>query len=267
MSRVRIGTSGWVYPRWRGDFYPKGLRRRDELGYLAERLDTVEINASFYALGRPGTYRKWSEMTPEGFVFAVKGSRFITHRKRLRDSETALANFLAAGVLAVDELGPILWQLPATQAFDADRLDAFCALLPRTTGEAARIARGHDDRVKQAWTDCETDRPMRHALEARHPGFDAPEAVRLLREHEVALVVADTAGEYPSFEHATAGFTYVRLHGHEELYRGGYDVARLDEWARKIRGWVRDGDVYVYFDNDADGRAPFDAMALRDKVG
>src|SRR5919205_1171440 len=139
---VRIGTSGWIYPPWRRVFYPEGLVQRRELTYLAERLDTVEINGSFYSLQRASSYRTWAQRTPDDFVFAVKGGRFVTHMKKLRGVEEALANFFASGVLALREkLGPILWQLPPSLGFDADRLADFFARLPRSTGEAAWLAR------------------------------------------------------------------------------------------------------------------------------
>ena len=125
MGRIRVGVSGWTYPGWRGDFYPKGLRQRDELAYAAERLTSIEINGSFYSLQRPSSYAAWREQTPDDFVFAVKGGRFITHLKKLAGVETALANFFASGVLALEEkLGPVLWQLPPNLGYDEERLAA-----------------------------------------------------------------------------------------------------------------------------------------------
>ena len=175
-SEVRVGTSGWVYANWRGVFYPKDLRRGHELEYLSRRLNTVEINGSFYSLQRPQRYLRWKAATPDDFRFAVKGSRFITHMKQLHDVDSALANFFASGVLALEEkLGPILWQLPPRLAFDPDRLASFLDRLPRSTGGAAALARHHDDKVTfEPHTDVETDRPLRYALEARHPSFADP---------------------------------------------------------------------------------------------
>ena len=218
-GRVWVGTSGWRYRGWRGDFYPSGLVQREELRYLAERLTSVEINGSFYSLQRADSFRTWAEQTPDGFVFAVKGSRYITHLLRLADAETALANFFASGVLTLGgKLGPILWQLPARLAFDAERLDAFFGLLPRTTAQAARLAAGHDERVPddRAVTVAPVDRPIRYALEPRHPGFAEPAAVALLRRHGVALVLADSAGTWPTFESVTSDLVYVRLHGESD---------------------------------------------------
>ena len=151
MGDVRIGTSGWVYPPWRGTFYPKGVTQKRELAYLSEQLNSVEINGSFYALQRPSSYQKWAAETPDDFVFAVKGSRFITHMKRLKDGHELLANYLASGVLALGpKLGPILWQLPPTLQFDADLLTNFFDALPRTTTEAVEVAKRHDHRVDPA---------------------------------------------------------------------------------------------------------------------
>jgi len=273
-GRILVGTSGWRYAGWRGDFYPRGLPQRRELEHLAAQLPTVEINGTFYSLQRPERFRRWREAVPEGFVFAVKGPRFITHMLRLRDAETALANFLASGVLALGgQLGPILWQLPERLAFDAEQLDAFLRLLPRSTGEALAIARRHDHRLDgRAWLEIERDAPIRHALEPRSPTFDDPALPGLLRGHGVALVLADTAGRWPRFEALTADFGYVRLHGAEVLYTSGYSAAELDEWAARIDGWARgdpDGrprDVYAYFDNDAHGHAPHDAVALAGRL-
>lgn len=286
MSVVRIGTSGWLYMPWRGSFYPKGLPHKRELAYLSRQMTTVEINGSFYSLQRPERYRRWHTETPDDFLFSVKGSRFITHMKQLRDVETALANFFASGVLALgSKLGPVLWQLPPRMRFDPDRLTAFLHLLPRTTKEAAALACGHDERVKgEALIEADADRPMRHALEVRHPTFATEECVDLLRKHDIGLTVADSAGTWPYLEDVTADFVYVRLHGDVELYTSGYDDEALRDWARKIDAWRsgriprsdhtvataarrRPRDVYVYFDNDVKAYAPRDAIALAKLLG
>ncbi|OLR94962.1 DUF72 domain-containing protein [Actinokineospora bangkokensis] len=280
---VRIGTSGWVYPPWRGVFYPQGLPQRDELSYLSRRVTSVEINGSFYSLQKPDSYRKWYDATPDGFTFAVKGPRFITHMKRLRDAGTPLANFFASGVLALREkLGPVLWQTPATLPFDPDVLDTFLGSLPRTTEQAAALSEHHDERLTgRSLTTADADRPLRHALEPRHPSFASPDLVALLRHHGVALVVADTAGTWPRFEDVTADFVYARLHGDAELYASGYTPPALDDWAQRIRTWQDGGttpsdhtsapppppapegrDVYCYFDNDMKVKAPADAQSL-----
>ncbi len=292
---VRIGISGWRYAPWRGSFYPPGLPQRRELEHASGLLSSIEINGSFYSLQRPQSYAAWAEQTPPGFVFSVKGPRFITHMKKLSDVETPLANFFASGVLALgDKLGPVLWQLPPNLGFDADRLARFFRQLPRTTTAAAELATRHDERLDdRALTATDADRPVRHALEVRHATFVTPAFVEVLRRHDVALVVADTAGKWPHLEDVTSDFVYVRLHGDTELYVSGYDDPALDAWAVKVRGW-RDGrtdvggplaapagtpdvtppppaaggrDVFVYFDNDVKVRAPFDAMALARRVG
>ena len=282
---ARVGTSGWVYPPWRGTFYPPALPHRKELEYLSGLVNSVEINGSFYSLQRPSSYQSWADQTPEDFIFAVKGSRFITHMKKLNDVETPLANFFASGVLALGaKLGPLLWQLPPNLPFDANRLETFFALLPRSTAEASRLAQRHDDRLTgRAWTSTDADRPVRHALEVRHPSYRNPSVIELLRAHGVALVVADTAGRWPYLEDVTADFVYVRLHGDVELYVSGYSDDALDTWAQRIRSWqagesprtehtiaapapVRPRQAFVYFDNDAKVHAPADAISLAQRM-
>jgi len=267
---ARVGISGWRYPPWRGEFYPRGLPQRRELEYASRQLSTIEINGSFYSLQRPQSWVSWAAETPDDFVFSVKGGRFITHLKQLRDVEVPLANFLASGLLALGpKLGPLLWQLPPTLQFDADRLAAFFALLPRTTGEAAALAARHDERLDgRAVTTTDADRPLFHALEVRHASYRDPAFVRLLREHSIAVVVADTAGRWPMIGEVTAPIAYVRLHGDVELYTSGYSDEALDRWAVTIGAWLDQGtDVFVYFDNDVKVRAPFDAISLARRLG
>jgi uncharacterized protein YecE (DUF72 family) len=285
-ARVRVGIAGWVFPPWRGTFYPPKLAQKSELGYASRALSTIELNGSFYSLQRPTSYQRWHDETPPGFQFSVKGPRFVTHMKKLAGVEAPLANFYASGVLALGEkFGPTLWQLPPNLGYDADRLAAFFAQLPRTTGEAAELAARHDERMEgRALTTTDVDRPLRHALEVRHPSFETPEFIELLRAHDVALVCADTAGKWPMLDDVTSDFVYVRLHGGEELYVSGYDDEALEYWAGKVRTWqsggtptdgrtlappapARNRDVFVYFDNDVKVRAPFDAMSLAQKLG
>ena len=284
---VRIGISGWNYPPWRGVFYPPRWPHRRELEYAGRIFNSVELNGSFYSLQRPESFRRWYQAVPEDFVFAIKGSRFLTHMKKLRDPETALANFFASGLLALeDKLGPILWQLGPHWPLDLERIDRFLELLPRTTTEAASLARRHDERVAgRAWTRIEEERPIRYAFEPRHPSFFTPPFVSLLRRHSMALVFADTAGIFPYAEDVTADFVYLRLHGAGEIYAGGYDEPLLEQWARRIEAWTCGGqpegartilargarrrasrDAYVYFDNDAKVRAPFDARSLAERL-
>jgi uncharacterized protein YecE (DUF72 family) len=287
MPEQRIGISGWTYEPWRGTFYPQGLAQKRELAYASRELNSIEINGSFYSLQRPESYRKWYDQTPVGFVFSVKAGRFITHMKKLKDVEGPVANFLASGVLALEEkLGPILWQLPPSLRFDPERLEKFFKLLPRDTNEAARLAKRHDRRMAgRALTSVKQNRPLRHAMEVRHDSFQTIEFVNMLREHDGALVVADTAGKWPYMEDVTSDFVYARLHGEEEIYVSGYDEGALRAWEGRIRAWSKGGDapdaklvgpaakqrksrdVYVYFDNDVKVRAPYDAMNLSAMLG
>lgn len=273
---MRVGISGWRYPPWRGSFYPPGLPQRRELEHASQRLSSIELNGSFYALQTPGSYAAWARDTPDGFLFAVKGPRFVTHLKKLAGVEVPLANFFASGVLALGaKLGPLLWQLPPNLGFDVGRLDAFFALLPGTQGEAAVLGGRHDDKVEgRALTEADAPAaPLRHALEVRHATFaaaaDDGRLLDVLARHEVALVCADTAGKWPWLDHLTSPhLAYARLHGDAELYVSGYDDAALDVWAERVRGWANTGrDVFVYFDNDVKVRAPYDAMALMARLG
>jgi uncharacterized protein YecE (DUF72 family) len=285
---MRIGISGWTYAPWRGIFYPRGLSQKRELEHASRRLNSIEINGSFYSLQRPTTYQAWHDATPDDFLFSLKGPRFITHMRRLKDAEAPLANFFASGVLALKEkLGPILWQLPPNFSFDAGRLENFFRLLPRDTQAAAKLAAHHDDRLKgRALTIADARRPLRYALEIRHESFASADFIDLLRRHNVALVFADTAGKWPYIEDVTADFIYARLHGDEELYASGYSASALDSWAVKFQAWQKGGepsnakrcntkkppkmktrDLFVYFDNDVKVKAPFDAMALADRMG
>ncbi len=263
--QTRVGISGWTYPPWRGDFYPSKLPHNRELAYAASKLNSIEINGSFYALQLPTSYHRWRSETPDDFMFSLKGARFITHMKRLTDSEHTLPNFFASGVLSLqDKLGPVLWQLPPNFSYDRPRIEAFLQLLPRSTGEAAYLARKHDERLAgRAWTGTAADLPMRHALEVRHASFVNDDFLDLLRQYCVAAVIADTAGKWPQFDTATADFVYLRLHGASELYVSGYTEDELIRWAAKIRRFQQQGlDAFVYFDNDVKVRSPYDAMRL-----
>ena len=283
-GKVRIGVSGWRYAPWRGVFYPAKLPQKQELAYCAQVFSTVEINGSFFSLQTPTSYRRWSEETPEDYVFAVKGSRYITHMLKLRNVEIALANFFASGLLALGpKLGPILWQLPPNFIFRPEVLESFFKLLPRTMQQAADLGTGHDAKLRgRAFVEPEADGPVRHAMEIRHRSFVCEEFIVLLRKYRIALVCAD-AVEWPLLMDVTADFVYCRLHGSEVLYASGYDAQALDKWAERVVAWATGGeaegerassvlgpkqerDVYVYFDNDAKVRAPFDAQGLRERV-
>ena len=269
---IRIGISGWRYAPWRGVFYPKGLVQRRELEYASRLFPTIEINGSFYSLQSAKSWQDWHDATPDGFVFAVKGPRYVTHILRLREAETALANFFSSGVLSLRrKLGPFLWQFPPNFRYDRDRFAAFFAQLPRTMEAAVRVAMRHDPermRGRHAWPEPAPEMALRHCVEIRHPSFESPDFVALLREHDIGAVVADTAGKWPLLTEATSGVVYIRLHGDEELYVSGYGDQALDAWARRIRAWADAGhDVYCYFDNDVKVHAPFDAHALMRKLG
>jgi uncharacterized protein YecE (DUF72 family) len=273
-GRTYIGISGYDYKPWRGRFYPDDLPARRWLEFASRRLDSVELNGTFYSLKSPAVFERWVRETPDrGFVFAVKGGRFITHNLKLRNAERSLGNFFASGVLALGKkTGPFLWQLPATYRFDAERMDAFMRQLPRSAREAEAVALRHDDRLRRgALVDAAAPVAYRHAFEVRHPSYFHEEFYTILRERKCGFVVADTAGKFPYAEEVTADFVYVRLHGSRELYASGYTDAELDEWARKVTGWRDDPtggrDVYVYFDNDIRAHAPFDAMRLAERVG
>jgi uncharacterized protein YecE (DUF72 family) len=279
MTQIRIGISGWRYAPWRGKFYPEGLRQKDELAYAAGKFSSIEINGTLYSLQRPQSFAAWHDATPEDFVFAVKGARYITHMLKLTGCEKPLANFFAQGLLALKtKLGPVLWQLPPNFAFHPDKLAAFFDLLPRSTKQALALAKTHDEKVKgRTVLSIDVDRPIRHALEIRHESFRTPDFIRLLRRHDIALVVADTV-EWPLLMDATSDYVYVRLHGSQQLYASGYGPKALELWAARIRDWTagreaqgehagppgrrRKRDVYVYFDNDAKVRAPVDALNL-----
>ncbi|HSY08723.1 MAG TPA: DUF72 domain-containing protein [Steroidobacteraceae bacterium] len=289
MTTIRIGISGWRYPPWRGVFYPKDLPQHAELHYASRALSTIEINGSFYSLQRPESYAQWYADTPDDFMFTVKAPRYITHMRRLREVEEPLANFLASGLFNLrDKLGAILWQFPPNFKYDRERMESFLKLLPHDSDAALAIARR-----RSAWMKGRTclaagaTRALRHAMEIRHESFLDVSFVELLREHNVALVIAETARRWPMAQNITADFVYMRLHGDKELYQGGYQDKALTRWARRIRAWHRGTepadvkrilaqkapkaqgrDVYCFFDNtDVKLRAPRDAQTLMRKLG
>ena len=287
-ASIRIGISGWRYEPWRGTFYPKGLAQRLELNYAASKLGSIEINGSFYSLQRPESYAQWYRETPADFVFTVKGPRFLTHMLRLRNVQQPLANFLASGIFNLREkLGPILWQFPPNFKFDVDRMAQFFDMLPHDTAAAAKLARKRHARMHgRSKLSVDITRPMRHAVEIRHESFKNPKFIELLRRHNIALVVAETARRWPMLWDITADFVYMRLHGDKELYRSGYSDQALNRWARRIEAWhsgsepkdavrvtkaspksKRPRDVFCYFDNtDVKLRAPFDAQSIMRKL-
>jgi uncharacterized protein YecE (DUF72 family) len=280
---IRIGVSGWRYTPWRGNFYPRGLAQSRELQYAARIFPSIELNGSFYSLQRPSSYRQWAADTPTGFVFAVKGGRYITHMLKLRNARTALANFFASGLFELgDKLGPILWQFPPQLGFNAEVFEAFFRILPRTTAAASVLAQERDARLQgREALAPQGNRRLRHAVEVRHPSFVAPEFIALLRRYRIAWVVADTPRPWPRFDDVTADFVYMRLHGASELYKSRYTGEELERWAQCISAWAGGGqpagarlisaqppprrsarDVYCYFDNTDKLHAPDNAREL-----
>lgn len=281
---IRIGISGWRYKPWRGVFYPEDLTQKDELAFASRKFRSIEINGTFYSLQRPEYFAGWAAQTPDDFVFSVKAPRYITHILRLKDSEEGLANFFASGISRLgDKLGPILWQLPPSYRFDPERLSAFLKQLPHNGEKAAVIAKQHASSMKgRVWTKFPPEKRIRHALEIRNNSFKTQEFIDILRRYDVALVCADTV-EWPRLMDVTSDFVYCRLHGSEVLYSSGYTNRALALWARRAIAWSRGEqaqgeyiservmrprkrNVFIYFDNDAKVRAPFDAQTLMGKI-
>lgn len=238
MQRVFVGTSGWTYDHWRGPFYPDGLVKAGWLKHYARTFSTVEVNATFYRSMRPSTYETWRAATPEGFIWSVKANRFVTHVRRLRDPGEPLALFLDSLEPLGDKLGPILFQLPTSLAFDADLVRSFRRLLPPG---------------------------RRYAIEARHGSWTSDAALSCLKDGGIAWCISDTAGRYPYLETVTSDFIYVRLHGSKRLYASRYSEEELSAWAGRIRSWEMD--VYIYFNNDFMGYAPMNAIRLGEMLG
>ena len=239
-ARCLIGTSGWSYRHWRGPFYPSGMGKgADQLRFYAERFDTVEVNGTFYRLIETATFLRWREATPAGFVFACKGSRYLTHMKRLKEPDRGVARFFERVQALGDKLGPIVFQLPGRFKPDRARVAEFLAALP--------VGR-------------------RYAFEFRDPAWFQPEILEVLAARNVALCLYEFAGQHAPLE-VTADFVYIRLHGPGGAYQGSYGDAALRTWAKRIRGWCKAGrDVYCYFDNDDSGYAPHNALRLRDML-
>ena len=240
MARLRIGASGWAYRHWKGDFYPQGLKAREEFAWYAGQFDTVEINAAFYRMPSPEAVAAWRGRAPGDFLFAWKASRYITHMKRLKDAAEPLELLFGRARGLGPHLGPMLFQLPPMMRPNLERLAAFVAQLPRD---------------------------LRCALEFRDPGWYAPAVFDLLAAHDCALVISDHH-HAPAPWAATASFAYVRGHGPGGAYRGDYGEATLRGWAAQSEAWLEEGrDVYVYFDNDIGGAAPRDAHLLKRLTG
>lgn len=244
-GKVRVGIGGWTYPPWRGVFYPEKLAQTKELEYASRALSAIEINATFYGRQSPKSWAAWEKVVPEGFQFAVKGSRFCVTRSKLADGAEGVGNFVAQGFSALGpKLGPILWMFDKRRKFDREDIAGFLSLLPREV-----------DGVR-----------LRHALEPRNESFRDGAFFDLCREHDVA-VVYDDDDEFPCLDSDTASFRYARLQRMREEVATGYDDAALDAFADKVREWQKQGDVFIFMINGAKVRAPAAAMALQQRLG
>jgi uncharacterized protein YecE (DUF72 family) len=251
-------------------------------------MNSIEINGTFYKLQSPESYRKWASEVPDDFLFSIKGSQYITHKRRLKEIRGPLSNFFASGLLQFGtKLGPILWQFAPFFPYKPDRFEEFLDLLPKTTAAASELAAENTIRnPKHIWTEPAADTKLKYAFELRHPSFFCEEFVALLRKHNAALVFADSAGKWEYAEDITADHIYIRLHGSKELYASGYTDEELDRWAKRINTWQKGSeprdakkitkdkfkagtkrDVYLYFDNDIKVHAPFDAIHLAERLG
>lgn len=259
---VRIGVGGWIYPPWRGSFYPHGLPRTRELPFATRRLTTIEVSATFFGAQRVATFRKWAAAAPEGFVYALKGPRAATHRGDLEAAGAVIERFVHGGMLELgSRLGPLLWQLSDATPFDAEQFGRFLALLPHQAG----------------------GRPLRHAVEVRHDSFRAAAAIRLLRDHGIALAILDSDRGAP-WEDLTADFAYLRLQRCVPGEPQGYAPAALETWANRLETWsqgraagrgslggttpaIGGRDVYAYFVGGFKQRCPTAALALQERLG
>lgn len=264
---VRTGTAGWVYAPWRGTFFPEGLVQKKELAYAASRLTTIEINATFRGNQKPESFARWAAETPEDFRFSVKGPQLVTHIRRLKNCRAELAGFFASGPLALGRrLGPFIWQLPPNLAFDATSFAAFLALLPKDTKSYLALAGEAAGGKTEPFLDASAVGPVRHAVEMRHQSFNDPAVDAMLREHNIARVVADTL-ENPA-RTLTADFAYCRLQGPARPEATGYDDADIAGLAATMKQWQKAGhDVFAYFVHEDKLHAPANAIALRHALG
>jgi uncharacterized protein YecE (DUF72 family) len=243
-GKIYIGVGGWTFEPWRGVFYPEKLPQKRELEYAAQKLTSIEINGTYYSSFKPASFAKWREETPEGFVFAVKASRFCTNRRKLADAAESITRFISQGLRELrGRLGPINWQFMGTKKFDAEDFEDFLKLLPRNVESL----------------------PLRHALEVRHASFKDPRFYDLARKYKVAIVLADD-DSFPAIDEPTADFTYARLMRSQDAEPTGYASADLDRWAKQVKAWAKRGDTFVYFISGAKPRNPAAAMALIERV-
>ncbi len=243
-GQIRIGIGGWTYPPWRGVFYPDKLAQSKELEYASRQLTAIEINATFYGRQKPKSWETWEKTVPDGFQFAIKGSRFCVTRSRLCEGAEGIGNFFAQGFAGLGpKLGPILWQFAPRRKFDRDDIAGFIDLLPRELGGI----------------------PLRHAIEPRDESFRDDKFFDLCRARNIAVVFEDSE-DYPCIEVETADFAYARLQRMKEDVLTGYDPHALDEFAKRARQWQERGDAYIFLINGAKVRAPAAALALQERL-
>jgi uncharacterized protein YecE (DUF72 family) len=245
-ARIRVGIGGWVFPPWRGVFYPPGLPQARELAHASRQVTAIEINGTFYGSQKPTSFRRWHDETPENFAFSLKGPRFVTHRSDLATAGPSIDRFFTTGVLELrDKLGPVLWQFAPRMTFDEAGFAAFLELLPQQLD----------------------GRAIRHVVEVRHRSFAAPSFTELLRRHRVAVALVDD-DKYPAFEAITGDFVYARLRRCVEGEPTGYAADALDGWAERFRQHSAQSghDCFVYFINGAKVRAPAAAQALLQRL-
>jgi uncharacterized protein YecE (DUF72 family) len=245
-GRIRVGIGGWNFEDWRGPFYPKGTRQKDELAYATSKVTAIEINATYYGSQSPKSFANWGSTAPDGFQYSVKASRFCTNRKNLAEAKDSITRFLGQGISELrDRMGPILWQFPETKKFDAADIAEFFKLLPSELDGL----------------------PLRHALELRHDSFKDAAFIDVARGANAAIVRAYSP-EFPLIEADTADFVYARVMLAEEGKPEGYNPGELDQWAETARKWAADGkDVYLFFIAAAKVRNPAAAMALIQRLG
>ena len=243
-ARILIGIGGWTYEPWRGVFYPKGLSQKKELEFASRALTSIEINGTYYSTFKPASWAKWRDETPDGFVFAVKASRYCTNRRELAGAGESVERFITQGLSVLgNRLGPINWQFMATKKFDPVDFEAFLKLLPREIDGVA----------------------LRHALEVRSPTFRDERFYDLARKYGAAIVFADDE-DFPEIDEPTADFTYARLMRTKPSVKTGYKPEALDGWAKKARAWAKRGDTFIYFISGAKERDPAAAQALIERV-
>lgn len=242
---IRIGIGGWTYPPWRGTFYPESLVQAKELEYASHALTAIEINATFYSRQSPKSWEKWASIAPDGFQFAIKGSRYCVTRPKLSEGAEGLGNFFAQGFTALGpKLGPMMWQFAPRRRFDAADIAGFIDLLPERLGDVS----------------------LRHAIEPRNESFRDPKFLELCRARNIAVVFEDS-DEYPCIEADTADFTYARLQRMREEVSTGYESKTLDAFAKRARTAQAAGqDAYIFMINGAKVRAPAAALALQERL-